>query len=80
VRHFVLGHLRIQIAVSFGEVMEPLRTTAYKISQRASRCFSRKAGRRFLELADIREQVRDITRLVCCRSFVVRCLCLYPAE
>jgi ketol-acid reductoisomerase len=61
VRDFVLGHLRIQIAVLFGEVNGTFSDAAYKISQRARPVLFKDGWQRIFELADIREQVRDIT-------------------
>ena len=62
VRDFVLGHLRIQIAVLFGEVNGTFSDAAYKISKRAKPVLFREGWQKIFELADIREQVRDITR------------------
>ena len=62
VRDFVLGHLRIQIAVLFGEVNGTFSDAAYKISQRARPVLFKEGWQKIFELADIREQVRDITR------------------
>jgi ketol-acid reductoisomerase len=61
VRDFVLGHLRIQIAVLFKEVNGTFSDAAYKISQRAKPLLFRDGWQRIFELNDIREQVRDIT-------------------
>jgi hypothetical protein len=60
-RDFVLGHLRIQIAVLFGEVNGTFSDAAYKISKRAKPVLFRKDWKKIFELDDIREQVRDIT-------------------
>lgn len=60
VRDFVLGHLRIQIAVLFGEVQGTFSDAAYKISRRAKPILFRDGWQRIFELDDIREQVRDI--------------------
>lgn len=60
-RDFVLGHLRIQIAVLFGEVNGTFSDAAYKISKRARPLLFREGWERIFEAADIREQVRDIT-------------------
>lgn len=60
-RDFVLGHLRIQIAVLFGEVNGTFSDAAYKISKRAKPVLFRPGWQHIFELADIREQVRDIT-------------------
>jgi D-apionate oxidoisomerase len=62
VRDFVLGHLRIQIAVLFGEVNGTFSDAAYKISQRAKPVLFKEGWQRIFELADIREQVRNITQ------------------
>jgi D-apionate oxidoisomerase len=61
VRDFVLGHLRIQIAVLFSEVNGSFSDAAYKISKRAKPILFREGWTRIFEPADIREQVRDIT-------------------
>jgi ketol-acid reductoisomerase len=60
-RDFVLGHLRIQIAVLFGEVNGTFSDAAYKISKRAKPVLFRQDWKKIFELDDIREQVRDIT-------------------
>lgn len=62
VRDFVLGHLRIQIAVLFGEVNGTFSDAAYKISKRAKPILFREGWQKIFELDDIREQVRDITQ------------------
>ena len=62
VRDFVLGHLRIQMAVLFGEVNGTFSDAAYKISQRAKPVLFKEGWQRIFELSDIREQVRDITK------------------
>lgn len=61
VRDFVLGHLRIQIAVLFGEVNGTFSDAAYKISRRAKSVLFKDDWQRIFDPADIREQVRDIT-------------------
>jgi D-apionate oxidoisomerase len=61
VRDFVLGHLRIQIAVLFGEVNGTFSDAAYKISKRAKPVLFKEGWQKIFEMADIREQVRDIT-------------------
>jgi hypothetical protein len=61
VRDFVLGHLRIQIAVLFGEVDGTFSDAAYKISRRAKPLLFRDGWERIFDLDDIRDQVRDIT-------------------
>jgi hypothetical protein len=60
-RDFVLGHLRIQIAVLFGEVNGTFSDAAYKISKRAKPVLFKEGWQKIFELSDIREQVRDIT-------------------
>lgn len=60
-RDFILGHLRIQIAVLFGEVNGTFSDAAYKISRRARSLLFRDDWQRIFELADVREQVREIT-------------------
>jgi hypothetical protein len=60
-RDFVLGHLRIQIAVLFREVNGTFSDAAYKISKRAKPVLFRDDWKKIFELDDIREQVRDIT-------------------
>jgi hypothetical protein len=60
-RDFVLGHLRIQIAVLFKEVNGTFSDAAYKISKRAKPILFKENWQKIFELADIREQVRDIT-------------------
>jgi ketol-acid reductoisomerase len=62
VRDFVLGHLRIQIAVLFGEVNGTFSDAAYKISRRAKAVLFKEDWQRIFDASDIREQVRDITR------------------
>jgi ketol-acid reductoisomerase len=61
-RDFVLGHLRIQIAVLFGEVNGTFSDAAYKISKRAKPVLFKEGWQKIFEMSDIREQVRDITR------------------
>lgn len=58
---FVLGHLRIQIAVLFQEVNGTFSDAAYKISKRARPILFKDGWERIFEMSDIREQVRDIT-------------------
>jgi ketol-acid reductoisomerase len=60
-RDFVLGHLRIQIAVLFKEVNGTFSDAAYKISKRAKPVLFRDGWKKIFEMDDIREQVRDIT-------------------
>ena len=61
-RDFVLGHLRIQIAVLFKEVNGTFSDAAYKISKRAKPLLFRDGWQKIFEMDDIRLQVRDITR------------------
>jgi ketol-acid reductoisomerase len=61
-RDFVLGHLRIQIAVLFGEVNGTFSDAAYKISKRAKPVLFKDGWQKIFEMNDIREQVRDITK------------------
>jgi hypothetical protein len=60
-RDFILGHLRIQIAVLFGEVNGTFSDAAYKISKRARPVLFKEGWQKIFEMSDIREQVRDIT-------------------
>jgi ketol-acid reductoisomerase len=60
-RDFVLGHLRIQIAVLFKEVNGTFSDAAYKISKRAKPILFQENWQRIFEMDDIRQQVRDIT-------------------
>ncbi|GAA4448238.1 phosphogluconate dehydrogenase C-terminal domain-containing protein [Nibrella saemangeumensis] len=60
-RDFVLGHLRIQIAVLFKEVNGTFSDAAYKISKRAKPLLFRDNWKQIFEMDDIREQVKDIT-------------------
>jgi hypothetical protein len=60
-RDFVLGHLRIQIAVLFKEVNGTFSDAAYKISKRAKPILFKEGWQKIFEMEDIREQVRDIT-------------------
>jgi hypothetical protein len=60
-RDFVLGHLRIQIAVLFKEVNGTFSDAAYKISKRAKPILFNEGWQKIFEMDDIREQVRDIT-------------------
>lgn len=60
-RDFVLGHLRIQIAVLFKEVNGTFSDAAYKISKRAKPILFKENWQKIFEMVDIREQVRDIT-------------------
>jgi hypothetical protein len=61
-RDFVLGHLRIQIAVLFKEVNGTFSDAAYKISKRAKPILFREGWQRIFDMDDIREQVKDITQ------------------
>ncbi|MCU0392451.1 MAG: NAD(P)-binding domain-containing protein [Thermoflexibacter sp.] len=60
-RDFVLGHLRIQIAVLFKEVNGTFSDAAYKISKRAKPLLFQEGWQKIFEMDDIREQVRNIT-------------------
>jgi D-apionate oxidoisomerase len=60
-RDFVLGHLRIQIAVLFKEVKGSFSDAAYKISKRAKPILFKDDWKKIFEMDDIRRQVRDIT-------------------
>lgn len=60
-RDFVLGHLRIQIAVLFQEVNGTFSDAAYKISKRAMPLIFKEGWEQIFELDDIREQVKAIT-------------------
>jgi len=62
-RDFVLGHLRIQIAVLFEEVNGTFSDAAYKISKRAKPILFREGWKKIFEIADIKEQVKNITRV-----------------
>lgn len=61
-RDFVLGHLRIQIAVLFKEVNGTFSDAAYKISKRAKPILFKENWKKIFEMSDIREQVKDITK------------------
>ncbi|RYY22270.1 MAG: semialdehyde dehydrogenase [Chitinophagaceae bacterium] len=60
-RDFVLGHLRIQIAVLFKEVNGSFSDAAYKISKRARPILFKENWKKIFDMDDIRQQVRDIT-------------------
>lgn len=60
-RDFVLGHLRIQIAVLFKEVNGTFSDAAYKISKRAKPLLFKENWHNIFEMEDIRQQVKDIT-------------------
>ena len=62
-RDFVLGHLRIQIAVLFKEVNGTFSDAAYKISKRAKPILFKEDWKKIFGMDDIREQVKDITRV-----------------
>jgi ketol-acid reductoisomerase len=59
-REFVLGHLRIQMAVLFKEVNGSFSDAAYKISKRAKPILFKENWKKIFEMDDIREQVKDI--------------------
>ncbi len=61
-RDFVLGHLRIQMAVLFKEVNGTFSDAAYKISKRAKPILFKENWQRIFEMDDIKEQVKGITR------------------
>lgn len=61
-RDFVLGHLRIQIAVLFREVNGTFSDAAYKISRRAKPILFKDNWKNIFEMDDIRQQVKDITQ------------------
>lgn len=60
-RDFVLGHLRIQIAVLFREVNGTFSDAAYKISRRARPILFKDNWQRIFDMDNIKEQVKDIT-------------------
>lgn len=60
-RDFVLGHLRIQIAVLFREVNGTFSDAAYKISKRAKPILFKEGWQGIFEMDDIKQQVKDIT-------------------
>lgn len=60
-REFVLGHLRIQMAVLFKEVNGSFSDAAYKISKRAKPLLFKENWKNIFEMDNIRQQVRDIT-------------------
>lgn len=59
-RDFVLGHLRIQIAVLFGEVNGTFSDAAYKISKRAKPILFKENWKKIFDMDDIKLQVNDI--------------------
>jgi ketol-acid reductoisomerase len=60
-RDFVLGHLRIQMAVLFKEVNGSFSDAAYKISKRAKPILFKENWKQIFEMDNIKEQVKDIT-------------------
>lgn len=60
-RDFVLGHLRIQMAVLFKEVAGSFSDAAYKISKRAKPILFKENWKTIFDMDNIREQVHDIT-------------------
>ena len=61
-RDFVLGHLRIQIAVLFKETNGTFSDAAYKISKRAKPIIFKEDWKRIFEMDDIKQQVKDIVK------------------
>lgn len=61
-RDFVLGHLRIQIAVLFGEVDGTFSDAAYRISERAWPRIFRDDWDGMFETADLRDQIATILK------------------
>ena len=61
-RDFVLGHLRIQIAVLFKEVNGSFSDAAYKISKRAKPILFKEDWKKIFDMDDIRQQVKDIVK------------------
>jgi ketol-acid reductoisomerase len=59
-RDFVLGHLRIQMAVLFKEVNGSFSDAAYKISKRAKPILFKENWKKIFDMDDIKEQVSDI--------------------
>ena len=59
-RDFVLGHLRIQMAVLFKEINGSFSDAAYKISKRTKPILFKENWKKIFEMDDIKEQVRDI--------------------
>ena len=53
----MMGHLRIQIAVLFGEVNGTFSDAAYKISARARGILFQENWQRIFEMDDIRDQM-----------------------
>lgn len=63
-RDFILGHLRIQIAVLFGEVDGGFSDAAYRISERAWPRLFREGWETIFETEDLRAQIDTILRPV----------------
>ncbi len=61
-RDFVLGHLRIQIAVLFNEVNGTFSDAAYKISKRAKPILFKDNWKMIFDMNDIRQQIKDIVK------------------
>lgn len=61
-RDFVLGHLRIQVAVLFKEVNGTFSDAAYKISKRAKPILFKDDWKRIFDMEDIKQQVKDIVK------------------
>ena len=61
-RDFILGHLRIQIAVLFNETNGTFSDAAYKISKRANPILFKENWKKIFEMSDIKEQVKDIVK------------------
>lgn len=61
-RDFVLGHLRIQIAVLFKETNGSFSDAAYKISKRAKPIIFKEDWKKIFEMDDIKKQVKDIVK------------------
>lgn len=62
-RDFLLGHLRIQMAVLFGEVSGGFSDAAYKISKLARPILFKDNWQRIFDIDDIRSQVGVITNV-----------------
>ncbi len=62
-RDFVLGRLRIQMVVLFKEVNGTFSDADYKISKRAKPILFKENWQRIFEMNEIKEQVKDITRI-----------------
>ncbi len=61
-RDFVLGHMRIQIAVLFREVNGTFSDAAYKISKRAKPILFKDDWKKIFDMDDIRQQIKDIVK------------------